>query len=45
MSSFKVLTGQTTASDVELFVIRLDIAKATSINIGSDMPSQYKTYS
>ena len=33
MLSSKVLAGQTTASDVELFVIRLNIAKATSINI------------
>jgi len=37
--------GQTTASNVELSVIRLDIVKATSINIELDMPSQCKTCS
>ena len=33
MSSSKTLAGQTTVHDTELFSIRLDIAKAISINI------------
>ena len=33
MSSSKVLASQTTTLDTELFSIRLDIAKTTSMNI------------
>ena len=33
MSFFKALAGQTTTPDTKLFAIRLDIAKATSIDI------------
>ena len=33
MLSFKVLANKTTAFDIELFVIRLEVSKATSMDI------------
>jgi len=33
MLSFKTLVGRTTASNTKLFAIRLEVSKATSMNI------------
>jgi len=33
MSSFKTLTGRITVFDAELFAIKLEVSKATSMNI------------